>query len=285
MITLRKMWQSFIPFFLLFFITTGGALGKTIEIPFNPANFPANPLTINNPYWPLAEGSSFSYRAVTDDECEFNKLTVTYDTYFLNEVGVNTRVIHDQEWVTEQDEEGNCDVETAVLVEDTLDYHAQDIFGNVWYFGEDTWAYDDETEQCTQEGSWEAGKPINDPEVEPARGGIIMLANPEAGLRYQQEYLEDEAEDWGKVKRINASVSIDFGDFDNCLVTKEWTPLEPGEVEHKYYCLTPPGHGLVFIEELKEKTVYVEYIGANLPGVFPGENDPNFPAAALGCDP
>ena len=36
-----------------------------------------------------------------------------------------------------------------------------------------------------------------------------------------------------------------------------WTPLEPGEIEHKYYA---PGVGLVFIEELKGKTVEVELV-------------------------
>lgn len=50
---------------------------------------------------------------------------------------------------------------------------------------------------------------------------------------------------------------IDYGDYEECLKTKEWTPLEPGQIEHKYYA---PGVGLVFIEELKEKTVYVELI-------------------------
>ena len=38
---------------------------------------------------------------------------------------------------------------------------------------------------------------------------------------------------------------------------KEWTPLAPGEIEHKYYA---PGVGLVFIEELKGKTVMVELV-------------------------
>ena len=38
---------------------------------------------------------------------------------------------------------------------------------------------------------------------------------------------------------------------------KEWTPLAPGEIEYKYYA---PGVGLVFIEELKGKTVRVELV-------------------------
>ena len=58
-------------------------------------------------------------------------------------------------------------------------------------------------------------------------------------------------------------------------MTREWTPLEPGEIEHKFYCPQDGnfGPGLVFIEELKGKTVYVEYVG---PGPFgaPGEDLP-----------
>jgi hypothetical protein len=57
--------------------------------------------------------------------------------------------------------------------------------------------------------------------------------------------------------KLNEKVSIDYGEFDNCLKTKEWTLVSPGEIEHKYYA---PGVGLVFIEELKGKTVKVELI-------------------------
>jgi hypothetical protein len=65
------------------------------------------------------------------------------------------------------------------------------------------------------------------------------------------------AEDMAKVLRLNAMVSVEYGDFDECLKTKEWTPLDPGVIENKYYA---PGAGLVLIEELKEKTVRVELI-------------------------
>jgi hypothetical protein len=32
-------------------------------------------------------------------------------------------------------------------------------------------------------------------------------------------------------------VRVPYGSFDHVLETKEWTPLEPGYVEHKYYAL------------------------------------------------
>jgi hypothetical protein len=85
----------------------------------------------------------------------------------------------------------------------------------------------------------------------------LILAEPRPGVCYQQEYYEDSAEDKAKVLRLNAKVSVEYGDFKNCLKTKESTPLEPGNIEHKYYA---PGTGLVLIEELKEKTVRVELI-------------------------
>ena len=114
-----------------------------------------------------------------------------------------------------------------------------------------------------------------------------MLGSPSSGDRYKQEYWEDEAEDWGAVLRLNAKVSIDYLDseFEDCLMTREWTPLEPGEIEHKFYCPEDgnPGPGLMFIEELKGKTVYVEYIGADFGAPAPGEGDPSFPSLALDC--
>jgi hypothetical protein len=84
-----------------------------------------------------------------------------------------------------------------------------------------------------------------------------MLADPMVGDTYRQEFLEDVAEDMAKVLRLNAEVSIEMGDFEDCLKTKEWSPLEKGAVENKYYAM---GTGLVLVEELKEKTVRQELV-------------------------
>jgi hypothetical protein len=42
--------------------------------------------------------------------------------------------------------------------------------------------------------------------------------------------------------------------------TKEWTPLEHGSVEHKFYCTDGTVGELSLIEELKGKTVIVELV-------------------------
>ena len=61
-------------------------------------------------------------------------------------------------------------------------------------------------------------------------------------------------------------------------MTREWTPLEPGEIEHKFYCPQAGnfGPGLMFIEELKGKTVYVEYVGTDFTFDLPGDADDGF---------
>ena len=142
-----------------------------------------------------------------------------------------------------------------VTTEETTDWYAQDDDGNVWYCGEDTveHMYDDEGNHIgdSTEGSWNAN-------VTGAEPGIVMLADPMPGDSYRQEFLEGVAEDMAKVLRLNAKVSIEFGDFDNCLETKEWSPLERGAIEHKYYY---PGVGLVYNTELSGgKTVKVELV-------------------------
>jgi hypothetical protein len=62
-----------------------------------------------------------------------------------------------------------------------------------------------------------------------------MQAHPKVGHFYRQEYYKGEAEDMAKVLSLNDSVKVPYGSFDHVLVTKEWTPLEPSFVEHKYY--------------------------------------------------
>ena len=94
--------------------------------------------------------------------------------------------------------------------------------------------------------------------------GIIMLnIDPDnlkayKGLFYFQEFWEDEATDMGKILNFKDIETILDGDQDDCLMTKEWVPLEPGEVEHKYYCY---GFGLEFVEgNAGGPTVYEELI-------------------------
>jgi hypothetical protein len=183
----------------------------------NPADFVAQ---IDNQYLPLMPGTTYIYEGESEDGKERIEVYVTDQTKEI--LGIACTIVSDRVWVDDK------------LVEDTLDWYAQDKDGNVWYFGEDSKEYEDGKVVST-EGSWEAG-------VDGAKPGIIMKADPQVGDAYRQEYYEDEAEDMAEVFSLNESVSVTYGSFDNCLKTKEWTPLEPDIVESKYYA---PGVGVV----------------------------------------
>lgn len=237
----------------------GAASAGTYEINFDAAVF-SNPAVVDNAYWPLIPGTTAVYTAETEDGCVVNRVTVSSETkadFAAPYDGITAVVVEDLEWLSEE-----CDGEYTLL-EKTSDWFAQDDDSNVWYLGEETEAYEEDEECITGEGAWEAG-------VDGAEAGIVMLGSPKVGLSYQQEYYEDEAEDMARVLRLNAYVELEsFGPFTDCLKTKEWTPLERGSIEHKFYCPQSTA-GLVLIEELKGKTVYVEYIGTALPdGDFP----------------
>jgi hypothetical protein len=200
--------------------------------PFNPANF-SSPTTIDNPYFPLVPLTVYNYRGEAEEDgetvVETSRMFVTTNT--KNILGVQTRVVRDTEFVN------------GLLAEDTFDWFAQDNAGNVWYFGEDTtsFEYDDEGNLLgtSTEGSWEAG-------VDGAQPGFIMLANPQVGDHYFQEFAPDIAVDEGLVTALGLNVSTGLGDFSDVLQIYETTALEPDEREFKYYA---PGLGLFLIQE------------------------------------
>jgi hypothetical protein len=187
--------------------------------PIDPGNFVS---VINNPYFPLEPGTTSIYEGQSEGTLMSEEMTVTGETKEI--LGVTTTVVY------------HLAYEDGVLVEETYDWFAQDVDGNVWYFGEDTKEFDENGNVISTAGSWEAG-------VDGAEAGIIMEANPEVGDRYYQEFYRGEAEDQAKVLELDASICVSYGCFDNVLVTKEWTRLEPGVVEHKYYA---EGVGFIF---------------------------------------
>jgi hypothetical protein len=236
--------------------------GGLVDTTFDSATFPTPPAIndIDNPYWTLPASTTFVYYTmpkVGDEGCEINYVWVKDQTVTI--AGVETREVQDWVYVDE-----DCDGVADFLSENTLDWYAQDNFDNVWYLGEYTEEYlcTPHTDPgCTStEGTWTAG-------VDDAEPGIVMLAEPTPGDFYQQEYLEDEAEDVAKVLRVNARVVLTFDnplalvqeeqdEHEDCVKTKEWSPLEIGVVEHKYYCDSL----LLLVNELQGGTVRTELV-------------------------
>lgn len=236
---------------------------KSLEFTFQKSNFD-NPLIIDNIFFPLVPGTSFVFEAETTDGCEEDVFTVTSDTkpITINGETIDVRVIEDLAY-----EDTACDgPDPADLHEKTFDWHAQDDFGNVWYFGEETYNCNGASDCQLGGGSWEAGKDIQNTGTN-AKPGVFMLANPTTGDSYRQEEYIGFAEDFGKIMGKNATVRLRRedafppGEFDDCLVTKEWNALEPGSVEQKYYC---PEIGLVLVTEASGgKTVRFELTGSD----------------------
>jgi hypothetical protein len=188
-----------------------------VDTSYDPAIAPvAFVAAVDSPYYPLAPGAELVYTEGADSV----RVVVLPDIKVI--LGVTCTVLHDESF------------EGGELIEDTYDWFAQDTQGNVWYFGEDTKTLSGGTVVST-EGSWEAG-------VDGAKPGLIIPGNPSVGQVYRQEYYACVAEDMGKILDLNASAAVPYGTFTGCLKTRDFTRLEPGVSENKYYA---PGVGLV----------------------------------------
>jgi hypothetical protein len=202
------------------------------RVAINPADFVAG---VNNPLMPLVPGTTLVYRTVTAEGTEIDTVEVTSDTKQI--LGVTCMVVHDSVALD------------GVLVEDTLDYFAQDTAGNVWYFGEQSLSYEN-ARLVSIEGSWEAG-------ADGAQPGIVMEAAPALGDHYRQEFLLGVAEDFGRVVSLSETVTVPAGTYSDCLKTEDGTPLEPDVLENKYFA-SGVGTVLEVDQETGDRTELIE---------------------------
>jgi hypothetical protein len=180
-------------------------------VTLDPSEFVA---TIDHPFWPLRPGARWVYRE-TDEEGNESQVVVEVTDESKAILGIRATVAHD------------VVSENGTVVEDTWDWYAQDAKGNLWYLGEDTKEYEN-GQMTSTEGSWTAG-------VDGAQPGIILPADPKVSMTYRQEYLEGKAEDAGEILSLDEKATVPFGSFDQLLMTRDYTPLEPDAEEHKYY--------------------------------------------------
>jgi hypothetical protein len=170
-------------------------------------------LHIDHPFFPLEPGTTFTYAGQEEGKPREVTVFVTHKRKMI--LGISATVVLDQVLVDGQPHEK------------TWDWYAQDKTGNVWYLGEDSFDFVNGNWERS-DGSWQAG-------VDGAKAGIVMEAQPEVGDVYRQEYYPGHAEDMAKVIGDDESVAVPYGSFQHALETSEWTPLEKGVVEHKYY--------------------------------------------------
>lgn len=191
--------------------STTGARDAFRHATVEPANFVK---TVDNPWFPLRPRTTFVYRGYENGGPSRDVMTVTAQTKTI--LGVRCVVVRDNVYVSGR------------LAERTLDWFAQDKKGNVWYFGEATAELDSSGRVTTTEGSWEAG-------VDGAQPGIVMPARPKVGQVFRQEYYKGHAEDHFGIEGLSSVVRVPYMSSTHAMLTREWTPLQPGHVEHKYY--------------------------------------------------
>jgi len=213
-----------------------GPMATPYSVSISPADFVG---VVDNLYFPLLPGTRYIYESQTGEGVERVEVEVLSETREV--IGISATIVRDT--VTLDGE----------LIEDTFDWFAQDRQGNVWYLGEDVSNYEN-GQLADRAGSWEAG-------VDGALPGIIMYAVPSAhiGETYRQEYYPGEAEDMADLMSADESVTVPYGPFDDVVQTRDYTPLEPGIEEHKYYA---PGIGLIWSEHVgsEEELVLISFM-------------------------
>jgi hypothetical protein len=170
--------------------------------------------TVDNPWFPLRPGATFVYRGIENGKPSRDVVHVTGRTKLI--AGVRCTAVSDRLYLA------------GKLEERTTDWYAQDRSGTVWYFGEDTAELDAHGHVTSTEGTWQTGR-------DGAQAGVFMPASPRIGQTFRQEYLKGHAEDHFRVVSLGASVETPDVSSTRALLTKEWSPLEPGIVDHKLY--------------------------------------------------
>jgi hypothetical protein len=170
---------------------------------------------IDNPYWPMEPGNRWVYRG-TDADGEVERIEITVTNRKKDILGIQATVVRDV-----------VSTEDGELIEDTFDWFAQDKDGTLWYLGENTTEYED-GKPVSKEGSWESGR-------DGAQPGVFLPGDPEVGMVFRQEYRKGEAEDHAKILSLDEQVEVATGRYQGVLMTKDYTPLQPEMLEHKFY--------------------------------------------------
>jgi hypothetical protein len=209
------------------------ALGEGRYDPdFSPALFEDDfaHLTNPNPYFPLGIGNYWEYHGGT----EINTVEIVNETKLI--AGVRCIVARD------------IVMDKGRLKEETDDWYAQAKDGNVWYFGEEVKNYESfkgdkprRPELVNNDGSFKAGR-------EGSKPGIIFRAAPTPGEVYIEEFSLGNAEDvteilsttyeFGKDPELDQSVPQQLAELlcaGDCVVTRNFSLLEPGIFARKYY--------------------------------------------------
>jgi hypothetical protein len=170
-----------------------------------------------NPYFPLVPGTRWTYQGGGE------VIRVEVTNRVVEIAGVSCITVRDVVTVNGE------------VIEDTEDYYAQDLAGNVWYMGEIVQNFED-GRLANLDGSWIAGR-------DGAQPGILIFADPRVGTTHRTEFLLGEAEDVSEIISRTASETTPAAACaGDCMIVRDTTPLELGNRSLKYY---KPGVGQI----------------------------------------
>lgn len=226
------------------------------EPKFDPAQFDTDfkRLTNPNPYFPLTIGNKWEYAGGS----EVNIVEILDQTKLID--GVTCVVARDQVF------------QNGDLRENTDDWFCQAKSGDVYYFGEevkDYESYDGDNPRLPElvkiDGSFKQGRNGD-------KGGLFFATAPKPGLAYLEEFSLGNAEDVTEILsttyELGAAPELDRfvpqqlvglmcrGD---CIVTKNYSLLEPGIFAYKYYAR---GIG-PFLEVKPDEGVAIQLVNCN----------------------
>jgi hypothetical protein len=197
----------------------------TATIRFDPGNF-GDPVAGANKWLPLNVGTQWVREGLTDvGNRRVPHRVVSTVTDVSREVeGVRTVALLDQ------------DYDGGQLVQQSLDYLAQDKQGNIWNLGSYTEEYEG-GQFVNATDAWLAA-------VKRAKPGILMQADPRTGTPpyfVAQPPGGDEEEDVAQVVETGRSQCVPFKCYKDVLVIREGKAAAPDN-EFKYYA---PGVGQI----------------------------------------
>jgi hypothetical protein len=185
----------------------------------------SDPLTSKNPYFPVEPvGAQWTLEGEEDGAAVKVVVTVLNRTRTID--GVDTRVIEEREFESEEGEE-------LEEVEISWNYFAHADDGTACYYGEDVDIFEDE--DILHDGAWCAEDAPNEP-------GIFMPADPQPGMKFLQESAPGIALDGAKMVGIGP-VTVPYGTFAQTVRFREFDGIEGTKGDYKVFAMDDFGAG------------------------------------------
>jgi hypothetical protein len=186
---------------------------------FDPVNF-NNSTDINNEWMPMVPGTRWVFEgsAVDEEDDDIDRRIEFIVTGLAKEIaGIRTVVA----WIMAYEDDDK-------VIEKKIAFYAQDMDGNVWYFGEYQAEY--ENGEFVQANPWVHG-------IENARAGVKMIKEPELGMSsyYQGWGPMAEWSVYGQVDQTGREICVPVDCYRDVLVIAESSLGELDAYQLKYY--------------------------------------------------